>query len=135
MAYLKPPAFTRRVSNPLAMRLNAHGGATLTVAGRRTGKPRKVPVIPVEVGGNRYLVAPFGESDWVRNLRAAGKGELSRKGRTEAFDAVEVPVGQRGPVIARYREVAGRVVSPCFTKLPDARDHPVFQIDQSNRGR
>jgi deazaflavin-dependent oxidoreductase (nitroreductase family) len=135
MAYLKPPAFTRRVSNPLAMRLNAHGGVTLTVVGRRTGKPRRVPVIPVEVGGSRYLVAPFGESEWVRNLRAAGKGELSRKGRTEAFDAVEVPVGQRGPVIARYREVAGRVVSPCFTKLPDARDHPVFQIDRSNRGR
>jgi len=135
MAYLKPPAFTRRVANPLAMRLNAHGGATLTVVGRRTGKPRRVPVIPVEVGGSRYLVAPFGESEWVRNLRAAGKGELSRKGRTEAFDAVEVPVDQRGPVIARYREVAGRVVSPCFTKLPDVRDHPVFQIGQSNRGR
>lgn len=135
MAYLKPPAFTRRVANPLAMRLNAYGGATLTVVGRRTGKPRRVPVIPVEVGSSRYLVAPFGESEWVRNLRAAGKGELSRKGRTEAFDAVEVPADQRGPVIARYREVAGRVVSPCFTKLPDAQDHPVFQIDQSNRGR
>ena len=129
MTYLKPPAFTRRLANPLAMRLNARGGATLTVAGRRTGKPRRVPVIPVQVGTSRYLVSPYGESDWVRNLRAAGKGELSRKGRTGAFDAVEVPVGQRGPVIARYREVAGRVVSPCFTKLPDARDHPVFQID------
>ena len=129
MAYLKPPAFTRRVANPLAMRLNAHGGATLTVVGRRTGEPRRVPVIPVEVGGSRYLVSPYGESNWVRNLRAAGKGELSRKGRTEAFNAVEVPVDRRGPVIARYREVAGRVVSPCFTKLPEARDHPVFQID------
>ena len=96
---------------------------------RRTGKPRRVPVIPVQVGTSRYLVSPYGESEWVRNLRAAGKGELSRKGRTEAFDAVEVPVDQRGPVIARYREVAGRVVSPCFTKLPDARDHPVFHID------
>ena len=48
----------------------------------------------------------------VRNLRAAGKGELSRKGRTEAFHAVEVPVDQRGPVIARYREAAGRVAGP-----------------------
>jgi deazaflavin-dependent oxidoreductase (nitroreductase family) len=128
MAYLKPPAFTRRVANPVAMRLNGRGGATLTVVGRRTGKPRKVPVIPVEVGGSRYLVAPYGESEWVRNLRAAGRGELSRKGRTEAFHAVEVPVDERGPVIARYREVAGRVVGPCFTKLPDARDHPVFQV-------
>jgi deazaflavin-dependent oxidoreductase (nitroreductase family) len=128
MAYLKPPAFTRRLANPVAMRLNAHGGATLTVIGRRTGEQQRVPVIPVEVGGSRYLVSPYGESEWVRNLRAAGKGELNRKGQTEAFDAIEVPVDERGPVIARYREVAGRVVSPCFTKLPDARDHPVFQV-------
>jgi hypothetical protein len=51
--------------------------------------------------GSRYLVSPYGESDWVRNLRTAGKGELSRKGQSEAFHAVEVPVGQRGPVISR----------------------------------
>jgi hypothetical protein len=60
MAYLKPPAFTRKLANPLAMRLNAHGGATLTVVGRRTGEPRRVPVIPVELGGTRYLVSPYG---------------------------------------------------------------------------
>jgi len=58
MAYLKPPAFTRRLANPLAMRLNGRGAATLTVVGRRTGAPHKVPVIPVEVGGSRYLVSP-----------------------------------------------------------------------------
>ncbi len=134
MAYLKPPAFTRRLANPLAMRLNARGVATLTLVGRRTGETRKVPVIPVEAGGSRHLVSPYRESDWVRNLRAAGKGEPSRKGRTEAFHAVEVPVDQRGPVIARYREAAGRVVGPVFAKLPDARDHPVSRID-SNPGR
>ena len=128
MAYLKPPALTRRLANPLAMRLNTRGVATLALAGRRTGKARKVPVIPVEVGGSRYLVSPYGESDWVRNLRAAGKGELSRKGQSEVFHAVEIPVGQREPVISRYREVAGRAVDSFFTKLPDARDHPVFQI-------
>ncbi len=91
------PAFTRRLANPLAMRLNARGVATLTLVGRRTGETRKVPVIPVEVGGSRHLVPPYGGSDWVRNLRASGKGERSRKGRTEAFHAVEVPVDQRGP--------------------------------------
>jgi deazaflavin-dependent oxidoreductase (nitroreductase family) len=132
MSYLKPPAFTRRLANPLAMRLSARGVATLTLAGRRTGEARKVPVIPVEVGGTRYLVSPYGESDWVRNLRAAGKGELSRKGRSEVFRAVEVPAAQRGPVISRYREVAGRTVNSSFMKLPDARDHPVFQIDPGN---
>jgi hypothetical protein len=46
----------------------------------------------------------------------------------EVFHAIEIPVGQRGPVIFRYREVAGRAVDSFFTKLPDARDHPVFQI-------
>jgi deazaflavin-dependent oxidoreductase (nitroreductase family) len=128
MTYLKPPALTRHLANPLAMRLGARGVATLTVAGRRTGDPRKVPVIPVEVGGSRYLVSPYGESDWVRNLRAAGKGELSSKGRAEAIRATEVPVDQREAIIARYREVAGSHVGPYFTKLPDPRDHPVFQV-------
>jgi len=128
MTYMKPPAFTRHLANPLAMRLSARGVATLTVAGRRTGDPHKVPVIPIEVDRNRYLVSPYGESDWVRNLRAAGTGELSRNGQTSVFQAVEIPVAERKAIITRYREVAGSVVGPCFTKLPDARDHPVFHI-------
>jgi deazaflavin-dependent oxidoreductase (nitroreductase family) len=134
MAYLKPPALTRHLANPLAMRLHGRGVATLSVVGRRTGVPRKVPVIPVEVDGGHYLVSPYGESEWVRNLRAAGKGELSRKGRTERFHAVEVSVDERGPVITRYREIAGRVVGSSFAKLPDARDHPVFLIDNTPGG-
>jgi F420H(2)-dependent quinone reductase len=90
MAYLRPPALTRRVVNRLAMRFSTGGVATLTVPGRRIGMPRKVPVIPVEVEGSRYLVSPYGESEWVRNLRAAGRGELRRKGHAETFE------GQRG---------------------------------------
>ena len=78
----------------------------------------------------RCLVSPFGESDWVRNLRAASRGELSSKGRTEAFHASEIPVDERGAIIARYREVAPSSVEPCFRKLPDAGDHPVFRVDQ-----
>jgi deazaflavin-dependent oxidoreductase (nitroreductase family) len=128
MTYLKPPAFTRHLANPLAMRLSARGVATLTVVGRRTGDPHKVPVIPVDVDQSRYLVSPYGESDWVRNLRAAGTGRLRRKGQDEVFQATEVPVDERRAIIARYREVAGSLVGPCFTKLPDAEDHPVFHI-------
>jgi deazaflavin-dependent oxidoreductase (nitroreductase family) len=128
MTYLKPPAFTRHLANPLAMRLSARGVATLTVVGRRTGEPRRVPVIPVEVAQRRYLVSPYGESDWVRNLRAAGQGELSSKGQTEVFHAREVPVEERGDIIARYRGVAGSHIGPYFTKLPDPKDHPVFQV-------
>jgi deazaflavin-dependent oxidoreductase (nitroreductase family) len=128
MTYLKPPAFTRHLANPLAMRLSARGVATLTVVGRRTGEPRKVPVIPVAVAQSRYLVSPYGESDWVRNLRAAGQGELSSKGQTEVFQAREVPVEERADIIARYRKVAGSHIEPYFTKLPDPKDHPVFRV-------
>lgn len=132
MAYLKPPALTRHVANPLAMRLGGRGVATLTVRGRRTGQPRRVPVIPVDVGEERYLVSPYGESDWVRNLRAAGTGELSRKGRPEQFNATEVPPEQREAIIARYREVAGHSVDRCFAQMPAPKDHPVFRLGQAH---
>ncbi|MGZ4493730.1 MAG: nitroreductase/quinone reductase family protein, partial [Nocardioides sp.] len=71
MAYLRPSGLTRKVVNPLVSRLRTGGVETLTVTGRRTGRPRSVPVIPVRLGAHRYLVAPYGESEWVRNLRAA----------------------------------------------------------------
>jgi deazaflavin-dependent oxidoreductase (nitroreductase family) len=130
MVYLKPPAVTRHLANPLAIRRGSRGIATLTVAGRRTGDHHKVPVIPVEVNRSRYLVCPYGESDWVRNLRAAGTGELSSGGRTEAFRATEVPANEREPIITGYRQVAGSYVDRYFAKLPDPRDHPVFQVDK-----
>ena len=83
---------------------------TLTVPGRRTGRARPVPVVPVEVGGIRYLVSPYGESDWARNLRAAGKATLTRKGKVETFQASEVTVPGRAAIIAAYRKVCGRAV-------------------------
>jgi len=127
------PAFTRRLANPLAMRLNARGVATLTLVGRRTGETHKVPVIPVDVGGSRHLLPPYGGSDWVRNLRAAGKGELSRKGRTEPStpSRSQSTSGDPSPGIAKP-PAASR--APVFAKLPDARDHPVSRIG-SNPGR
>ncbi|HEX2504260.1 MAG TPA: nitroreductase/quinone reductase family protein, partial [Miltoncostaeaceae bacterium] len=82
MAYLAPPWFARRVFNPIAMRFGLSGTETVTVPGRRTGRPLRVPVIPVEHAGARYLVSTRGESDWVKNLRAAGGGELARRGHT-----------------------------------------------------
>ena len=62
MVYLKPPGFTRHVVDPSVSRLRTGGVEELTVTGRRSGQPRRVPVIPVQVGTHRYLVAPFGES-------------------------------------------------------------------------
>lgn len=130
MAYLKPPAFQRRVFNPLAMRLGIGGSETLVVRGRRSGEPRRLPVIPVDRDGARYLVSARGESEWVRNLRAAGgRGEVHHKGAVGTFSAVELPVAERAPIIAAYRKKAGRSVTAYWKKLPDDADHPVFRIE------
>jgi deazaflavin-dependent oxidoreductase (nitroreductase family) len=129
MAYLRPPPLTRRVINPLASRLRVGGVELLTVTGRRTGVPRRVPVIPVRVGSHRYLVAPYGVSDWVRNLRASGGGELLGHQPPEHFKAREVPVDERIEIIDAYRKVAGRSVERCFRSLPDPSEHPVFEIE------
>jgi F420H(2)-dependent quinone reductase len=131
VAYLKPQAFTRHVVNPLVSRLQTGGVATVTVPGQRTGRARTVPVIPVEAGGIRYLVSPYGESDWVRTLRAAGKATLARRGKVQTLQAAEVAVPGRAAVIAAYRKVCGRTVNPCFTKLPHPSDHPVFRLDDT----
>jgi hypothetical protein len=125
MAYLKPPLFTRKVFNPLAMRFGIAGTETLAVARRRTGGTLRVPVIPVEHDGARYLVSTRGEADWVRNLRAAGRAELG--GTTVA--ATELPAPERAVVLEAYRRKAGKTVEGYFTKLPDPADHPVFRLD------
>jgi deazaflavin-dependent oxidoreductase (nitroreductase family) len=130
MPYMRPPLITRRVFNPIAMRLGLYGTTALAVRGRRTGEVHRVPVIPVVVDGARYVVSPRGETDWVRNLRAAGEGELKRRGDdAQPFRATELPVSERPPVIAAYRKAAGRAVKSFFEKMPDAADHPVFRVD------
>ncbi|HSI30435.1 MAG TPA: hypothetical protein VK951_03815 [Miltoncostaeaceae bacterium] len=65
----------------------------------------------------------------MRDLRAARDGQLTRRGRTHAFVADELPVDARPPVIAAYRESVGREVERYFDRLPDAADHPVFLVD------
>ncbi len=133
MTYVKPPAFTRRIVNPIVSKRNPGGVATLTVPGRRSGLPRRVPVIPVMVDDTQYLVSAYGNSQWVRNLRASGVAELSRRGQaTVVARAVEVPVADRAPVITAYRNVASRAVDSFFTRMPDPRDHPVFQLTSAD---
>ena len=125
MAYLKPNPFVRKVFNPIALRLGLSGTEPLEVASRRTGSRQRIPVIPVDHDGARYVVSTRGESDWVKNCRAAGAVDLGGR----HLRAVEVPVTEREPIIAAYRAKAGRTVEAYWKKLPDASDHPVFRLE------
>ncbi len=129
MPYMRPPLITRKFFNPIAMRFGISGTRALAVRGRRSGVVHRVPVIPVDVEGVRYLVSPRGETDWARNLRAAGEGELQSRHGAESFRATELPPAERPPVIAVYRKVAGRAVRSFFEKMPDPADHPVFRLE------
>ena len=129
MPYMRPPFFVRRIFNPIAMRFGISGTKALAVRGRRSGAVHRVPDIPVDHEGARYLVSPRGETDWARNLRAAGEGELQSRRGVLAFRATELPVAERPPVIAAYRAVAGRAVKSFFDAMPDPADHPVFRLE------
>lgn len=132
MAYLRPPRFVQQVFNPLAMRLGVplglSGTAVLTVRRRRSGRPQQLPVIPVDHDGARHVVSTRGDSEWVRNVRAAGTCELRGKDGTARYVATEVPVAERGPIIEAYRAKAGRAVTGYWRQLPDPVDHPVFRL-------
>lgn len=93
--YLAPDRFSRRVMNPVVtglarLGLGLRGAHELRVRGRRSGDWRTVPVNPLTVDGTTYLVAPRGNTEWVRNLRAAGGCELRLGRRTIAYTASEI---------------------------------------------
>ena len=131
MAYRKPNAFTQKVFNPIAMRFGISGTETLEVRRRRSGGTQRVPVIPIDHDGARYIVSARGESEWVKNLRAAGgDAELGKHGAVHRVHVSEVPVDDRTAILATYQKVAGKAVSSHFSALPANRDHPVFRIEQ-----
>ncbi|MCT7036717.1 nitroreductase/quinone reductase family protein, partial [Salmonella enterica] len=83
------------------------GSRVLAVRGRSSGEWRTTPVNPLRVGGERYLVAPRGEAQWVRNLRVAGTGELRHGRRVEPFTASEVVDADKTPVLREYLRAWG----------------------------
>jgi deazaflavin-dependent oxidoreductase (nitroreductase family) len=108
----------------------------LTVTGRRSGAPRSTPVTLVEEGGRRWLVAPYGEVAWVRNLRATGRATLSRCGHTVEIAVREVGADEAAPVLKMY-VTRVPITRPYFDVRPDsdlaafraeAPRHPVFAI-------
>ena len=119
-------ALIRRIAGPIWQLVGI--AAVLTVPDRRTGTPRRVQLIPVKVDGSWYALAFGGVTEWARDLRAAGRGELRRRGRTDFFTAVEVEGDERDRVIARYLRGSGPLKKD-FERRPDSADHPVFRLE------
>jgi deazaflavin-dependent oxidoreductase (nitroreductase family) len=143
--YLAPDWFTRRVFNPLVSRLtrwgiSLKGSRVLIVPGRSSGEPRSTVVNLLTVDGVRYLVAPRGVTQWVRNLRAAGGAGTLRLGRRrEPFTSVEVADADKEAILRAYLEAWAwevgrffeglRADSPSADVAAAAANFPVFRID------
>jgi len=88
------------------MRRGVYFGAeqplVLTAPGRKTGKPRSTPITPMEIDGQRYIVAVFPGADWVANVRTAEQAKLTDKGYTERVELVELPVTEARPVLRQF---------------------------------
>ncbi|MDT5364620.1 MAG: hypothetical protein QOC69_6382 [Mycobacterium sp.] len=124
MAYLKPPWFTAKIFNRIAMATGIGNSETLTVTKRVSKQPQEIPVVVPDVDGVKYLVSTRGETEWVRNVRADPNVTVGKS----RYVAVEVPVEQRAPILAVYRPLAGKVVDGYWRQLPDDADHPVFAL-------
>jgi deazaflavin-dependent oxidoreductase (nitroreductase family) len=104
--FAEPGWFTRNAFNPLIAWLSRHGlsvagSRVLEVQGRKSGEWRRTPVNPLPYEGELYLVAPRGNTQWVRNLRASGRGRLVGRS-TEVFTAIEVDVAERPELLRAY---------------------------------
>jgi hypothetical protein len=128
MAYLKPPWFTVRVFNRIAMATGVSNTETLTVTKRGSGESQQIPVVTVDVGSTRYLVSTRGESQWVKNVRANPNVTLTGKSGTATYVTRETSTSERPPILIAYQKKAGRAVVGYFRKLPDPADHPVFAL-------
>src|SRR6478672_7550838 len=114
------------------------GSRELRVRGRRSGEWRTTPVNLLVVDGQRYLVAPRGQTQWVRNIRVAGGGELRLGRRIEPFRAVELPDQEKPVVFRRYLKRWKWEVGVFFdgvdatasdaTLLEIAPGYPVFKV-------
>ena len=119
------------------------GSRILAVRGRSSGQWRTTPLNPLVVEGTRYLVAPRGHTQWVRNLRVSGTGELRVGRRVEAFTAREVADADKLPVLREYLRRWGWEVGQFFEGLDKhatddqlravSHGFPVFQVEPATR--
>ena len=137
-----------RVLNPIISRLLGAGlpfgpNVLLTVRGRSSGKARTFPVAILSFDGRRYVQSPWGEVNWVRNLRAAGEAILSHGAQRERVEAIEIAPEDGGSILRGSMEpyFRSRILSLAMRRFfglgpnstPDefiavAREHPMFEL-------
>jgi F420H(2)-dependent quinone reductase len=142
--YKKPDWFNKHIFNPAVdlmtrMGISVWGSRVLRVRGRTSGEWRSHPVNLLTYDGTQYLVAPRGLTQWVRNVRVSGGGELVLGKKAQPFKAVEVSDDQKVPILRSYLKRWKMEVGSFFQGVgPDsaedelrriAPDHPVFRID------
>jgi deazaflavin-dependent oxidoreductase (nitroreductase family) len=142
--YQRAGWFTKNVFNRLVAALtrvgvSVAGSRVLEVPGRKSGEPRRTPVNLMAFEGQRYLVAPRGHTQWVRNLRASGSGRLLLGRRApEEFSSVELPDEDKVPLLREYlrrwKWETGQFFGGVGADAPEeelrriAPDHPVFRV-------
>jgi len=142
--YARPGWFTQHVFNPMVAVLtragiSVWGSRELRVRGRTSGEWRTTPVNLLIVETQQYLVAPRGETQWVRNLRVAGDGELRVGRRTQAFRATELADADKVPILRAYLKRWKAEVGVFFDGVSATSEeadvvriapkHPVFRIE------
>jgi deazaflavin-dependent oxidoreductase (nitroreductase family) len=107
-ARIRPPWWLKYVNkvmigmHKIGIGFGGKGPVVLTVAGRKTGKPRSTPVTPMTVDGKRYVVAGLPGSDWAANARRAGEATLQVGRRTEPVRMVEMSVDEARPLLRAF---------------------------------
>lgn len=141
--YQRPGWFTTNVFNRVVAALtrvgvSVYGSRVLEVQGRTSGEWRQTPVNLMRYQDADYLVAPRGQTQWVKNLRASGQGRLRVGRRTQEFNAVELADDEKSPLLRAYLKKWNFEVGVFFGGVgPDssdeelrriAPDHPVFRL-------
>ncbi|SRR6266496_1871588 len=144
--YQQPPWIMLHVFDPLTVFLvgrlgmdDRNGTRVLEVKGRKSGIWRATPVRLLELDGQRYVVAMYGETGWVKNLRVQGNGRLRQGSNVTDFRAVELADKEKVGVLRAYLKRWWSLVAQITTiTSPDAPDeeivkaaslHPVFRLE------
>jgi deazaflavin-dependent oxidoreductase (nitroreductase family) len=142
--YQKPDWFNKNVLNRVvglatSLGISVWGSRVLRVRGRKSGEWRTSPVNLLTHGGHQYLVAPRGHTQWVRNIRTSGAGELLLGRRAQKFHAVEISDDDKVPILREYlrrwKFEVGQFFGGVSADSSDgelrgiAPDHPVFRVE------